>query len=287
MVELARFEERIESLPQAVVRYDGVRGDDAGNVERFARGREENAARRCLVRYGREGVMAEAWEGHFGVDLVRDDHQVVAHADGCQSLQCLLGPHDARGVVRIGEDEQLATIVDDGFQLLKIHLIHTVNQPQRVGDHLTLHAFGHKAEGMIDGRLNDDTVTGLCEVIDHEGKALDNPRDVRDPFPADVPPMQVVHPANDGVVVRRRRKRIPEHRVLAASAQRIEDEVRRSEVHVSHPKWHQTVSPEVLRQCVILNRISVCSLDKLIEIILFHGAIIFREANVITLPRLN
>ena len=73
MVELSRFEERVEVVAQTVVRHDGIRSDDARDVERLAGSREEDAARRSLVRHGREGVMAEAGEGHLRVDLVRDD----------------------------------------------------------------------------------------------------------------------------------------------------------------------------------------------------------------------
>ena len=67
----------------------------------------------------------------------------MACADAGQLLQCLLWPHDARGVMRVGEDEQLAAVVDDGFQLLKVHLVLPVDHSQRVRNHLAVHALGH------------------------------------------------------------------------------------------------------------------------------------------------
>ena len=70
------------------------------DVEGLAWSHEGKAARRCLGRYGGEGVMLILRESHLGMDLVGDHEDAVAMADLRQADQRFFGPYHAARIVR-------------------------------------------------------------------------------------------------------------------------------------------------------------------------------------------
>ena len=162
VVQLVGLKPRVEASAQGVVGHNGIAADDAGNVEGLGGCAEGDADLCCLVADGGKGHVAVAEEGHVAVYLVAEDDNVAVVAEAGQPAQRVGGPAEACGVVRIAEDEQLAALVGHLGQLFEVHVVAAVGGwPQGVVHHLASVALGRDAEGVVDGRLDDDLVAGL------------------------------------------------------------------------------------------------------------------------------
>ena len=163
-------------------------------------------------------------------------------ADVGQAAECLGAPDDAGGVVRVAEQEHpaLGIGVEKAVQAVEVHGVTTILEREEwVVDHLAVVALGREAEGMVDGRLDDDFLVGSEEDVDGHTDALDDAGDVGEPLRANVPVVMLVDPADDGGAIVGRLDGVAEEGVLEAPAEGVGDEVRGLEVHVGHPKGQQ------------------------------------------------
>ena len=95
----------------------------------------------------------------------------------------------------IGQNQHLATLVDNAFEVIEVHLeMFAVRAFERVVHNLTAVGQRNETEGMIDGRLYDDFVAGLCEDIYYHADALYNAGDVTHPLALDLPAVLLPQP---------------------------------------------------------------------------------------------
>ena len=217
-----------------------------------------------------EGAVTMPVERHVAVDLVRDDHDAAAVADRGQPAQRLLRPDDARGIVRVGEEQQPAVVVQKGFELLEVHFVAVARAPQRVADHAASHLFGDQPEGVVDGRLDDHLVarTGKCQhchadTLDDAGNEA-HPRRIGTPAVAGFDPRGDLRPVVVGQL------RIAQHGMVEPPPECVEDEIGRCEVHVRHPQGQQLLAAEHVSQRVVFYGVRAVPVDDPVEIIGFH-----------------
>ena len=201
-------------------------------------------------------------------------------ADVRQPHEGFLLPDDAARVVRVGEDEQFTAVVDDGFELVEIHLVGTVHLLQRVENHLAAHGARHDAERMIDRRLDNHLVARMREALDREADTLHDAGDVAEPLLLDFPVVFIIDPFDDGPVIRLACEGVAEDRMLATLLQRVDDEVRRSEVHVGNPEGGEVGVSERLLQAVVLHAVGAAPVDDLVKVILLHDKLFSYELRV-------
>ena len=97
--------------------------------------------------------MPESPEGHVAVDLIGDDDDSARVAEGGQAAQGLSVPEDSGRVVWIGQDQETAFLVADGFQVIEVHRITPVRVlRQRIEDDFPMVAFRHQPERMAEGK---------------------------------------------------------------------------------------------------------------------------------------
>lgn len=64
--------------------------------------------------------------GHFRMNLIGDNQNIVLGANLGQSDQGFLFPDDPARIVRVAEDQYLAFIIYNRFKMIEIHLIDAV-----------------------------------------------------------------------------------------------------------------------------------------------------------------
>ena len=192
-----------------------------------------------------------------------------------ESHERLLVPHQARRVVGVRQDEQLTLVVCHLCQVLKVHLVRAVLVLlQRVKHHLASVALGRKAEGMVDGRLNDDLVAWFGEHVHRHAYAFHDAGYERQPFLVYRPLVLPFQPCCHRGPVGLWHHGVSEHRVLHAFAQSVDDEWRCLEVHVCHPHGQQVVTSKHLFEHAIFHGAGAPSINRLVKIVL-HICLIF------------
>ena len=211
--------------------------------------------------------MAVVPQGHVAVDFVGDDQYAAFVAEGGQPAQRLRVPDDAARVVRVGEQQQAASVVRHARQLVEVHRVAPAGVlAQRVEDDLPAVSLGNEPEGVVDGRLDDDLLVLPDEAVDDQSDALDDSRDVGDPFAAHLPSVVRADPVGDRGAVVGGFRRVAVERVLQPPAERADDEVGRLEIHVGDPHRQQVAAAEVLRERVVFHRIRAAPVDGAVEV---------------------
>ena len=126
IAKLSGLKERVKFFPDAIIGYDCVGSHDTGDIERLARCHESHAAGSGGIRYGGERVMRVLRIGHFRMNLIGDNQNIVLGANIGQADQGFLFPDDPTRIVRVAEDQYLAFIIYNRFKMIKIHLIDAV-----------------------------------------------------------------------------------------------------------------------------------------------------------------
>ena len=188
-----------ELMAYLVIRDNGIRADDARDVERLRGGGQCDAVAGGGFRDGGERDVLVVPQRHVAVDFVGYDKDVVLHAEVRQSGKRFAIPHDAARIVRIAEDHHPAFVINDRRKMFKIHMIDSViAELQRIYDDLSSVAFRRDAEMVVDGSLDDDFFIRLREDIDGEADAFDDAWNEGQPVFGDVPSMVVLRPFRDG-----------------------------------------------------------------------------------------
>lgn len=178
-------------------------------------------------------------------------------------------PHQARRVVGVRQDEQLTLVVCHLCQILEVHLVRAVLMLlQRVKHHLASVALWRKAEGMVDGRLNDDLVAWFGEHVHRHAYAFHDAGYERHPFLVYCPLVLPFQPCCHRGPVGLWYHGVSEHRVLHAFAQSVDDEWRCLEIHVSHPQGQQVVTSKHLFEHAIFHGAGAPSFNRLVKIVL-------------------
>lgn len=220
--------------------------------------------------------MAE--EGHVGVDLVGDHHHAVRRAQRGQATERRGVPRDARGVVGVGEQQQAASARgEQPLEPLEVHLITLRRLAQRVPHHLAVVGARQQVEGVIDGRLHDDSVARAGETVDDQTDALDDAGDVGEPLGPDLPAVAPPLPCDDRGAVALGLDRVAEDRVAEPAAQRLDHEVGRLEIHVGDPHRQQVLPAVVRAQSVELHGAAAAPLHGFVEVVV-HGSLCFYMA---------
>ena len=132
------------------------------------------------------------------MNLVADNEQMVLVAEVGELLKGLLVPGDTTWIMRVAKNEDLALFIANFLQIIEVHLVISIlSHLQWVENHLSSVALWGKAEGMINGWLDDDFLIGLGKDIYHESDAFYDARDESDPLLLNIPLMMVANPVDD------------------------------------------------------------------------------------------
>ena len=182
-------------------------------------------------------------QGHVAVYLVADDNDAMLCTEMCEAAESLSVPADAGGIMWIAYDEQAHSasrvsveLADKSLQAVDIHIIAAVLPLYEwILQQLSAVALSGEAEGVVDGRLYDDSVFLIAEDIDGEAYPPYYSRYECQPL-APQPPCVVV---SDPVYYARPEvgglNGISIERVVEALSQRLCDEWRCLPVHICHP----------------------------------------------------
>nr|CUV33519.1 protein of unknown function [Ralstonia solanacearum]CUV38771.1 protein of unknown function [Ralstonia solanacearum]CUV61423.1 protein of unknown function [Ralstonia solanacearum] len=131
-VELVALELPDEGVTQPAVGNDQVCALQAGQVEGLAgRGARQAVRGEARVQGGKGKVPPRRRQDEVLVDLVGDHQDAVAQADLAHRAQVVFRPDVARGIVRIGEDEQPRVVTNGPLEDRRVEAIAAVFQDER------------------------------------------------------------------------------------------------------------------------------------------------------------
>ena len=159
-------------------------------------------------------------------------------------------------------------LVGHPCQVLEVHVVIAVGAlHQGVHHHLMPIALRHKAEWMIHRRLYDDLVARRQQGAHSHSYPLDNAGDEAHPLFSHLPPVMLLHPADDGVPVVLGQTGVAIEGVLHPVGEGFGDEGRRLPVHVGHPQGNQVSTVPHLGEPCVLHIASARAVDGLVEIV--------------------
>ncbi len=203
--------------------------------------------------------------------LVRDHHDVVFHGDIGQMTQRRSVPRDSDRVVGVGQNQHLAFVVQDAFQIVEIHFVSSARRPfQRIENHLAAVGLRHQTERMIDGRLNYDLVARPSESVDNHADSLYDSRDVAYVVALDVPAVMPSQPVGYAPPISVVFRRISEYGVVQTPLHGVYNEIGGLEIHIGHPHRQQIVATVVVFQSVVLHAMRAAPFSRFVEIVSFH-----------------
>ena len=212
--------------------------------------------------------MAVAEQCHVAVYLVADDDDVVVVAEAGKPCQCPAVPAYPGGVVRVAQEKHAASRVAHLLEIPEVHAVAAVGvEDEGVAHHLPAVALGREAEGVIHGRLDDDFVAGRGEDIHCHADALHDAGDVAEPFALRPPPVVRGHPVCHALPVFVRNHGVAQDGMVQPPAQRLDDKVRRGEVHVCHPQREEGGVAETFRQHTVLVVVAAAAVDDAVKIV--------------------
>ena len=268
LIEFARLHPSEEALAQLLIGDSRPRRHQAGHIEGLGGCTERDAVLLGLGAHAGKGDVAMSEEGHVAMNLVADDDDAALIAESGQALQRLTRPADAAGIVRIAQDEQAAMLVGHPCQVLEVHVVIAIGPLDKgVHHHLMPIALRHKAEWMIHRRLYDDLVTWRQQGAYSHSYSLDNAGNEAHPLFSHLPPVMLLHPADDGIPVILRQSGIAIEGILHPADKCFGDEGRRLPVHVGHPQREQVSTMPHLGKPYMLHIASACAVDGCIEIV--------------------
>ncbi len=219
--------------------------------------------------------MPFASEQHFGVDFIGNHDDPVSSANFGETFQRFHGEADAARIVGIGEDEHLGTGVDQGLQMVEIHLVShekallVIYGFERIVDHFESAGESDLAEGMIHGGLDYHLVTRGEEAAFRQSDALDYAGDETEMLRGHFPAVQGFDPRGDDFKIIGARRRITQYGVVEPAPERVYYEVRGSEIHVGDPERFEVRTSERFFKRVHLATSCVVAVNNLVEIVHF------------------
>jgi hypothetical protein len=153
----------------------GRSGDDLGAAQpgevEGLRGRPESDAAAARGRGdGEKGDVLGARQGERRVDLVGEDPGTVAGGGLGDPLQLLAGGHAAGRVVRAAEDQRPGSLREGAVDALDVEL----GPRQRHFDQRAAGLLDHREEGVVDGRVDDDAVARLRDLLQDRRQGADH-----------------------------------------------------------------------------------------------------------------
>ena len=181
--------------------------------------------------------MTEAWADELLVNLVRDDDDVVAQTDGGKLFELRACPDTSDGIVRAAQDEEFYTMLDDLLlEVREVDFIASLDQTQGIVDDHALILSNHICKGVVDGLLNEYSVSHFRKGADGGRNRKDNAGREDELAPLNRPVMACAEPVlKDGEIVVLHLC-IAEDAVLCACFEPVNDGGRGAEVHVRDPE---------------------------------------------------
>ncbi len=256
-------------LAKLLVVHNRLTCHDAGHVEGLCGSLQGNADAACfLADAGKRNVLVST-EDHVAMYLVAHHDDALFCTNVCNLLQIFLRPTYSGRIVRVAKNHHLAAF-DVATKRLEVHCERGFRATKRALYHHSLACLGHKAEGMIDGLLNEDAVALLCEGLHGEEDTRHHPGNVANHLARDVHSMLFLVPTTNAFVVRRVLTSVAQDALFQAFTYGIEDERRCSEVHISHPHRQQVIGAALVLHTVNLYRISSLARNYLVEVVFLH-----------------
>ena len=211
-----------------------------------------------------------AIDSHITVNLVRYNYQVVFNGNIGQTCERITAPRNTYGVMGIGKDKNLALIVDNLLQLLEIHLVGIPHLSQRIHHNLATIMLGYKAEGVIDGRLDDNLISRLRKHIDNHTDTLHNSRNVSHPLALHLPAVMATNPLHDTLPIAIVLHGVTQHSVLKALLERINNKVGRSKIHIGNPQRDKVLASVHILERIELHAVRTSAVEGLVEVVNLH-----------------
>ena len=210
-----------------------------------------------------------AVEDEVGVDLVGEHLHVVFHAKLRHTAKLLRCPHDAKGVVGVAEEEEVAP----GELFLKFLPVHdppAVLLPEGALHHLPPGGLGHVVKFGVNGGLDQNAAALGSEQANHHGNGLDHAKTVAHFFHINLPVVPALLPVPDGLKIALRPGGIAPETLLGPLRQGVDDGLGGAEIHIRDPQGDHVGGAEFFDALVILGRAVFAAVDDGVKIV-FHG----------------
>ena len=207
---------------------------------------------------------------HIRMNLIADNQQMMLVAKISQASKRIHIPSDASRIVRIAEYKNLALLIANLLQVVKIHFIIAIlTHSQRIEYHFTSITLWSQTKRMIHRGLDDNFLVFFRKDIDYQSYTFHNTWNKFNPFTFYIPLVVVMHPIYDTRQKVFRLHGITEKRMLQTSLQSIGNESWSFKIHISHPKRQQIISAPTRQQSPMLEVVTARTVDYFIKII-FH-----------------
>ena len=178
------------------------------------------------------------------VDFVTDQNQIVTFREIGHTLQFFARPNSPTRIVRRAEDQHGFMPVHLRVPGVEIHFVAAIVVGQFAFHNLAARSRNHARKSVVDRCHQNDTVPGLREGVDANGRTIHQPMRGENLGRGDFPAMAVFHPPANRVFVRRFIAVIAIDALILHFGDRIRHTLRRAEIHISDPhrnaivRWH-------------------------------------------------
>ena len=211
------------------------------------------------------------------MDFIGEHEYAFFVADFGHLLEFFFGPHNATRVVRIAEDEHLASL-HLLAEIVHIHAVSTIHQLQRIGYQSAIATGIQPRERTIYRRLDKHLVARIGKRLQRHAQARHDARHEVNHFLLHIESVAGLVPSDNGLEVAVRLGGIAQHRMFQTLADGFGYERCGGKVHIGHPKRNQ-----------------VCASPNFFHIVYFHGRgaasvyhfikIVFHSINCFSFPQ--
>ena len=202
------------------------------------------------------------------MDFVREHKNAFFVADFGHLVQLFFCPDDATRIVRIAEDEHLASL-DLLAESFHIHAVGTIHQLQRIGHQSAVGTGVQPMERTIYRRLDHHLVARLGKGIERHAQTRHNARYEVNHFLLHLQSVAVLVPIHNRLVIAFRLGGISQHGIFQTTANSFGHERSCCKIHIGYPKWQQIVSSPYFFDAFHLDGRSSASVYHFIKIV-FH-----------------
>ena len=276
-VELTRFQEATELGTKLRMEHQGMRRREPRHIEGLRRRHESNTVHACLLAHHGKRTVLVRRECEVGMDFIGEHEYAFFVADFGHLLEFFFGPHNATRVVRIAEDEHLASL-HLLAEIVHIHAVSTIHQLQRIGYQSAIATGIQPRERTIYRRLDKHLVARIGKRFQRHAQARHDARHEVNHFLLHIESVAVLVPSDNGLEIAVRLSGIAQHRMFQTLADGFGYERCGGKVHIGHPKRNQ-----------------VCASPNFFHIVYFHGRgaasvyhfikIVFHSINCFSFPQ--